>query len=121
MRKEEGSEENNVIDICKKCAKDFAKHVQKKMKDDKIVAKEGDYIKIGFSQDKSSESMWVRITYAGNKSIRGILNNDPMLLTNIKAGDSVICKKEDIQAYISKDQTVMINPLADMVGLEVDI
>ena len=119
MKKEKNSEKNNVTTICADCAKDLAKYVRKNMKDNKVVVKKGDFVKFKFSQDKLAENMWIEVTEIGHKLIKGTLNNIPALLTNIKLNDPVICKRKDIQAYISKDTKIAINPIAKMAGMEV--
>jgi len=49
-----------------------------------------------------NEWMWVEISHWKNKGIRGVLENDPELVPDLRAGEVVEIREEDVFDYIHK-------------------
>ncbi len=56
----------------------------------------GDYSKIRFGDSGPGEYMWVKVMYIDGNKIEGILDNDPIIVQNVKYGDKIIFDKGDI-------------------------
>lgn len=56
----------------------------------------GDYAKIRFGGDGPGEYMWVKVTNVTGGKLEGTLDNDPVIIENIKCGDLVIFDKGDV-------------------------
>lgn len=63
----------------------------------KLKAKVGKYAKLKFTGGFTDEYMWVKVTKVGEDGwSEGILDNDPVIVDNIKCGDNVTFREEDI-------------------------
>lgn len=58
--------------------------------------KVGDYAKIRFGRDSPGEYMWVKVTDVNGDRLEGTLDNDPIILENMKCGDMIIFDKGDV-------------------------
>lgn len=56
----------------------------------------GDYAKIRFGGDSPGEYMWVKVTNVNGNKLEGTLDNDPVIVEDVKCGDIVIFGKEDV-------------------------
>ncbi len=56
----------------------------------------GDYSKIRFGDSGPGEYMWVKVMHIDGNKIEGILDNDPIIVQNVKYGDKIIFDKGDI-------------------------
>lgn len=69
------------------------------------------HVKSRFSQGDKVEHMWVRVTSLIIKDdecfIEGILDNDPVLVDNVKCQDIVEVKLDSISNFIADDQCFM--------------
>jgi uncharacterized protein YegJ (DUF2314 family) len=52
--------------------------------------------------DGGDEWMWVEITHWKNKRIRGVLENDPVLIPDLHGGEIVEIREDDVFDYIRK-------------------
>ena len=73
---------------------------QAENKDTKIHR--GDYVKTRFVDGDKIEHMWVCVSSIIKDKIHGVLNNDPILVTNIKCDDKVIINRSDVSAHMQK-------------------
>lgn len=89
---------NNITGIDNKCAKERLKMFQKTF--DKYSLEVGNFVKKNFKQGKLKEHMWVKITGIKNNSIIGILDNEPFLVKNVRVGDIVEVKFNEIEDLI---------------------
>ena len=89
---------SNIIGIHKDCAKERKINFQKNF--DRYSIKVGDFVKKEFKENGKSEHMWVKIVSLSEKGIKGTLDNDPLFLENIKYGDSVCLKLNEIEQHI---------------------
>ena len=71
----------------------------------------GDYVKMKFYGDKGNEYMWVKVahidlveTLDDDYKFEGTLDNDPVLVKDIKCGDRIRFRKEDILELLTPDQ-----------------
>ena len=48
----------------------------------------GDYVKVGFQSKYGNERMWLQIEEVAYPKFHGKLDNDPVVIKNIKCGDS---------------------------------
>ena len=58
--------------------------------------KVGDYAKIRFGRDSPGEYMWVKVTDVNGDRLEGTLDNDPVILENMKYEDMIIFYKGDV-------------------------
>lgn len=57
----------------------------------------GKYVKIKFTATSGDrEYMWVAVAEIDGDNLKGTLNNDPVVCTNLKDGDPVILKRDQI-------------------------
>lgn len=87
---------SNIIGICKKCGERRKAEFQKTFNKD--LLKVNDYVKICFKQGKEREHMWVKIISVG-KEIFGVLDNEPIVITNVKYQDIVKVKCSEIEDH----------------------
>ncbi len=88
----------NIIAGCKKCFNQRREDFQKTF--DKYSLKIGNFVKKGFKEKEEVEHMWVKITGLKGDRIVGILNNEPVVLKDIKLGDFVEVKFDEIENYL---------------------
>jgi len=88
---DKGEYVGNVCDDC----------IDEKRKKVKHDYKAGDYVKCEFeSSDDRNEYMWVLIEEIDETTITGRLDNDPVLVHQIKCGDTVKINKDKIVQVI---------------------
>ncbi len=90
---------NNIMLVCKECAEDIFPNKGR------FDVQIGDFVKLEFiTESLSSEYMWVEVIKADkeNNKYEGRLDNDPVLVGNIKYNDKVKFRKEDILNVLRK-------------------
>lgn len=91
----------NTMMICKCCSEKRKALTQEDIEEKLMTAlKDGHFfIKVAFAEDASVEHMWVKVSAADfdAKKVGGILDNDPVLIQQCKAGDKVIFNFSDIE------------------------
>jgi uncharacterized protein YegJ (DUF2314 family) len=92
------TEDENIIHVCRCCSKKWKNDFQKKF--DKYNLSVGDFVKKEFIDKNvlNHEHMWIKIQGITTNGINGILFNEPSSITNIKFGDKIFVKFEDIEA-----------------------
>ena len=66
-----------------------------------------DFAKLRFLQNGNSERMWVIVDGFSNGVYTGILDNDPVLIVGLKAGDHITFEQRNVfQAMIEKKPEV---------------
>lgn len=90
---------SNIGFIHDECATERKAEWQAKNKNTIIPV--GKHVKLAFKQRDRVEHMWVKVTKykAKKKEYTGILDNDPVIVTNVKDGDIVTFNHEDIEDY----------------------
>ena len=83
--------------VYKSCGDERKRLWQKNNKDTVITT---GYCKLAFEQDDMREHMWVKVIKSNKGLYQGILDNDPIYVSNINCGDKVIFEHEDIEHYI---------------------
>lgn len=79
---------SNTEGICACCVTSRWLEWQRANKDTKIVP--GDFVKIAFyAPNDGQEHMWVRVNAVNGDKIVGQLDNDPVLIEDLKCGDKV--------------------------------
>jgi len=99
----ETEDPNNIIGMCKKCSDKRRADFQKIFNKDML--KVGDYVKICFKQGKKREHMWVKIISI-DKKIFGLLDNEPVLVDNVKYQDIVRVKLSEVEDLLPADRCV---------------
>lgn len=92
---------NNIVLMHKECGKKRREDFQNKF--DKYILEVGCYIKKEFKEGISSEHMWVKVIALKQKSVVGVLDNEPAVLKNVKFGDAVEVKLNEIEDYLGKN------------------
>jgi len=87
----------NIELIHKDCSDKRKKNFQKTF--DKYSLEVGKFVKKEFRENKEVEHMWVKITALKSNKLIGILDNEPILLRNLKLGDVVEVKFNEIEDY----------------------
>jgi hypothetical protein len=99
VMEEEPENPANIIYVCQDCGKDMYPNKGK------LDAKVGDFVKLKFRGEKRNEYMWVEVKRVHVESasakddeynFEGVLSNDPVIVKDMKCGDKVIFRKEDI-------------------------
>lgn len=94
---------SNVGHICPDCAEDRRIKWQEDHKD--TVIQPGDAIKCKFIDEsvKAKEHMWVRVTAVSEdlKLITGVLDNAPFLVTNLKLGQIVTVRRDQVEQHLT--------------------
>ena len=80
----------NIIITCKDCADRM--YINKGNFDIKV----GDFVKLRFDEGYGEEYMWVIVKKQNGDLFEGILDNDPVIMTNMKCGDKVIFDKNEV-------------------------
>jgi len=92
----------NLAVIHKDAGEARRKKFQEENKDLKIGV--GDWVKMAFVDGKETEHMWVKIKKVKDKdNFEGVLDNDPIVVHNIKLGDKVTVKRSDIEQHLPKE------------------
>lgn len=89
--------EENIRRICKECAEKKHEETQRNLPPlNELIGK---HVKKAFTDDHGVEHMWVEVqsvnTAAG--TLIGILDNEPVLVTNFQVGDEVIVYISEIE------------------------
>lgn len=108
-------ENGNIIITCKDCSdQKLLNFLNKNGIEELLIAYETSkvlYIKSKFVQDDKVEYMWVKVTSFIEKDnecfIQGILDNDPALISDVKCGDIVNVKLENIYNFIADNKNFM--------------
>jgi len=91
-------EYNNTMGVCRECSelkREYWQNVYGHLNLSDM------YVKAKFTQGDRVEWMWVEIKKdRGGKTLTGILNNDPEVVTNVKCEDKVIIKRSNISQHI---------------------
>lgn len=84
--------EDNIVLICKKCVEQVYPNKGK------LTVDIGEFAKLKFTGERLAEYMWVKVTNADHVmgEYEGMVDNDPIFVTNVKYGDKVKFKKEDV-------------------------
>ena len=91
----------NIGIICNDCTKTRSNFWQEKYGK---IDLSNSYVKFPFKQGKRVEHMWVEIKKDdGKKTLVGVLNNDPVLVTRLKCGDVVRIKRSQIEQHINEN------------------
>lgn len=61
-----------------------------------------DFVKIAFVQDTNVEWMWVHITDSISDVFIGLLANEPVVVDNVKYGDTITVNRSQIRELIKK-------------------
>lgn len=56
----------------------------------------GDYAKIRFGDASPGEYMWIKVTKVNGNKLEGTLDNDPVIVKDVKFGDTVTFLKENV-------------------------
>ena len=59
------------------------------------------FVKKTFREGGNTEHMWVEVKSVKDNALIGLLNNDPYFIANIKCGDEVVIRLEEILAYLN--------------------
>ena len=97
------SDLENVGLMHKHCGDKRKQEWQDNNKDVKVQI--GWHCKIAFTQGKETEHMWVLVLVVDNdkREYSGKLDNDPVVVTNVKFEDTVSFKYEDIEDLIKSN------------------
>lgn len=69
-----------------------------------VVINKGDYVQLAFKEGEAREHMWVKVESVTKQGkFRGVLDNDPVLIKNIKDGDKVVFSRDEIEGYMKGD------------------
>lgn len=85
---------DNVGMIHGRCAEERHQAFQKKLGDGPIPL--NSFAKLMFTNNEFMEYMWVKIDKITGDDCVGVLDNDPVFLTNVKCGDVINFKRADI-------------------------
>lgn len=79
----------NAQEMAKKYPETFEAPTQ----EDLNLVNVGDFVKLCFND---RERMWVQVTYRNGDKLKGTLANDPILIKDLKYGDLIDFKLENI-------------------------
>ena len=83
---------DNIMLICKECVEKVYPNKGK------LTVDIGKFAKLKFTDGHAGEYMWVMVIAVNKRKeeYEGRVDNDPILVTNVKYGDKVKFKKEDV-------------------------
>lgn len=58
------------------------------------------YLKIDFTDNEEHEHMWISVNKIENGQFEGLLSNEPQIIKNVKFGDLIKIKKDQIEDWI---------------------
>ena len=58
------------------------------------------YLKVDFIDNEEHEHMWISVNKIENGQFEGVLSNNPQIIKNVKFGDLVKIKKDQIEDWI---------------------
>lgn len=84
--------QDNIVLVCKECIENTYPNKGK------LTVDVGGFAKLEFVGKCASEYMWVKVTKVDREKgeCEGLLDNDPILVKDIKCGDKVKFKMADI-------------------------
>ena len=85
------------------CVEKRREAMQVILKDVKPAQLVGKFVKASFPAGEQNEHMWVKVTGLAedpDHDIRGELNNDPILVTDMKNGDIIELKMSEIEQVL---------------------
>ena len=91
---------NNIHILHKSYGDERKQHWQNNNKNTVIVS---GHCKLVFEQDEMREHMWVKVIKSDKGLYQGILDNHPIIISNISCGDKVIFEHEDIEDYLKSN------------------
>ena len=92
---------SNIIGVCGDCKDSQIVEVKRRMEEGGLKVEPGDIVKVRFEQDGLNEHMWVRVTQVLlGGDIRGILDNQPIIVENVKYGQVVVKSQDTITGFI---------------------
>lgn len=101
MDNEEKLENKNSVQIiCDDCS---AKRLEQFQRDNqhRIAALErGDLVKVAFTEAGMTEHMWMMVADVEGDCVYGFLDNEPVLLSDRRFGDTVMALKSEIEDII---------------------
>ena len=103
------NEKGNVIGICKECGEDRRQKFQELMKNKEVNIVPGDFVKATFKEGEETEHMWVSVEKIMGFEYIGTLDNIPVLVKNVKYGQAVTVKHEDLCGYMSKNRKIWVD------------
>jgi uncharacterized protein YegJ (DUF2314 family) len=71
------------------------------------IIKIGDFVKIALQDGKSrAEHCWIKLTDVSKdgKTMKGILDNIPVIVKNYVYGDNVSLTRDDIEEHMTEDE-----------------
>ena len=87
----------NIVPLCKECIEKVYPNTGKFKKGDVVL---GRFVKKAYMDKGRIEHMWVIVRKVSKTGVRGVLDNQPVLVENLKLGDSVFIKYKDIEAVM---------------------
>ncbi len=105
-------DKGNIIGVCGDCKDSQIVEVKNRMEEEGLKVQRGDIVKVRFEQNGLNEHMWVRVTQVllGGE-IRGILDNQPIVVTDVKYGQVVVKSQDTITGFIRGK--LKINPVSE--------
>lgn len=67
------------------------------------IAVAGDFVKIRLHRGGETERIWVKVTKAGPRGVEGSLDNEPIVATHLRMGDTVKFKQADIVEFYGQN------------------
>jgi len=89
---------NNIQNVCKCCSEKLHKDFQETF--DKNDVKIGMHVKKAFEDEKNVEHLWVKVKEICEDGIKGSIDNEVVSVTNVKLGDYVKVKFEEVEAIL---------------------
>lgn len=93
---------NEAIDLSRSTLDVFEKALKSGNKDYEYFA-----LKKRFVHEQSGEHIWINEIKISGDGYSGIVNNDPVMVTEIKYGDTVYISKQDITDWMFLDKNIM--------------
>jgi len=91
-------DKNNIIGIHKSCGEKRLKEFQKTFNKEDI--KVGNFVKKAFEDKEEVEHLWVIVDEIYDDGIKGYIDNEVILLKNIKYKDYVKIKFEEVEDWL---------------------
>ena len=86
---------NNIIGLCADCSEERLKEFQKTFNKNKV--KIGDFVKKAFKDNGEVEHLWVEVIEICKDGFNGYVDNEVVLVQNVKYGDYVKVKFEEVE------------------------
>jgi len=90
----------NIRYVCNHCSEKTKATTQSNLPSLADLA--GKYVKKRFVKNNKAEHMWVKVTSVNEVAgtLMGILDNDPVVITNVSINQEVIVYREEIEAVM---------------------